>query len=90
MRAKIDMQSLNGCLRDPTIYRCKPEAHPATGTKYKVRINIGRSDPDGDVPRFTQPMTLLVPSLTAWRELPMPSEPLNTWTGKITQKKDLN
>ena len=38
VRAKIDMQSLNGCLRDPTIYRCKPEAHPATGTKYKVMI----------------------------------------------------
>ena len=38
VRAKIDMQSLNGCLRDPTIYRCKPEAHPATGTKYKVTI----------------------------------------------------
>ena len=36
VRAKIDMQSLNGCLRDPTIYRCKPEPHPATGTKYKV------------------------------------------------------
>jgi len=36
VRAKIDMQSNNGCLRDPTIYRCKPEAHPATGTKYKV------------------------------------------------------
>ena len=36
VRAKIDMQSLNGCLRDPTIYRCKPEAHPATGTRYKV------------------------------------------------------
>jgi bifunctional glutamyl/prolyl-tRNA synthetase len=36
VRAKIDMQSANGCLRDPTIYRCKPEPHPATGTKYKV------------------------------------------------------
>jgi len=36
VRAKMDMESLNGCLRDPTIYRCKPEAHPATGTKYKV------------------------------------------------------
>merc|ERR1719348_2042006 len=36
VRAKIDMQSLNGCLRDPTIYRCKPESHPATGNKFKV------------------------------------------------------
>ena len=36
VRAKMDMQSPNGCLRDPTIYRCKPEPHPATGTKYKV------------------------------------------------------
>ncbi|CAH0690016.1 unnamed protein product [Spodoptera exigua] len=36
VRAKIDMQSPNGCLRDPTIYRCKPEVHPRTGTQYKV------------------------------------------------------
>lgn len=36
VRAKIDMQSTNGCMRDPTIYRCKPEPHPRTGTKYKV------------------------------------------------------
>ncbi|CAG4984607.1 unnamed protein product [Colias eurytheme] len=36
VRAKIDMQSMNGCLRDPTIYRCKPEPHPRTGTEYKV------------------------------------------------------
>ncbi|XP_062532143.1 bifunctional glutamate/proline--tRNA ligase isoform X2 [Bombyx mori] len=36
VRAKIDMQSANGCLRDPTIYRCKPEEHPRTGTQYKV------------------------------------------------------
>ncbi|CAH2045899.1 unnamed protein product, partial [Iphiclides podalirius] len=36
VRAKIDMQSTNGCLRDPTIYRCKPETHPRTGTQYKV------------------------------------------------------
>ncbi|XP_045527430.1 bifunctional glutamate/proline--tRNA ligase isoform X2 [Pieris brassicae] len=36
VRAKIDMQSPNGCLRDPTIYRCKPEVHPRTGNQYKV------------------------------------------------------
>ncbi|GJQ78345.1 hypothetical protein Trydic_g22173 [Trypoxylus dichotomus] len=36
VRVKIDMQSPNGCMRDPTIYRCKNEPHPRTGTKYKV------------------------------------------------------
>jgi len=36
VRAKMDMKSTNGCMRDPTIYRCKPEPHPATGNKYKV------------------------------------------------------
>ena len=35
VRAKIDYQSTNGCMRDPTIYRCKPEPHPRTGLKYK-------------------------------------------------------
>jgi bifunctional glutamyl/prolyl-tRNA synthetase len=35
IRAKIDMNSLNGTLRDPTMYRCKPEIHIATGDKYK-------------------------------------------------------
>lgn len=35
VRAKIDMQSTNGCLRDPTIYRCKLEHHPRTGHKFK-------------------------------------------------------
>ena len=35
VRAKIDMNSANGCMRDPTIYRCKPESHPKTGKKYK-------------------------------------------------------
>ena len=35
LRAMIDMQSDNGCLRDPTIYRVKLEPHPSTGTKYK-------------------------------------------------------
>jgi bifunctional glutamyl/prolyl-tRNA synthetase len=37
IRAKIDMNSPNGTLRDPTMYRCKPENHIATGDKYKYR-----------------------------------------------------
>ncbi|PVD25555.1 hypothetical protein C0Q70_13211 [Pomacea canaliculata] len=36
VRAKIDMNSNNGCMRDPTLYRCKNEAHVRTGDKYKV------------------------------------------------------
>ncbi|GMT26999.1 hypothetical protein PFISCL1PPCAC_18296, partial [Pristionchus fissidentatus] len=36
VRIKIDMKSNNGTLRDPTIYRCKPEEHVRTGMKYKV------------------------------------------------------
>ncbi|KAI0977807.1 hypothetical protein GJ496_007971 [Pomphorhynchus laevis] len=36
VRAKIDMQSNVGCMRDPTIYRCKNEAHVRCSFKYKV------------------------------------------------------
>lgn len=35
IRAKIDMASDNGCLRDPTMYRCRNELHIETGDKYK-------------------------------------------------------
>lgn len=35
VRAKIDMQNDNGCMRDPTIYRCKNEPHPKTNFTYK-------------------------------------------------------
>lgn len=36
VRAKIDMNSNNGCMRDPALYRCKVMSHPRTGDKYKV------------------------------------------------------
>ncbi|GFR95325.1 bifunctional glutamate/proline--tRNA ligase [Elysia marginata] len=36
VRAKLDMNSDNGCMRDPTMYRCKNEVHVRTGSKYKV------------------------------------------------------
>ncbi|XP_031435623.1 bifunctional glutamate/proline--tRNA ligase isoform X1 [Clupea harengus] len=36
MRAKMDMSSNNGCMRDPTLYRCKNQPHPRTGTTYRI------------------------------------------------------
>ncbi|GAB5368846.1 hypothetical protein AAMO2058_001354700 [Amorphochlora amoebiformis] len=36
MRAKIDMQHGNKCMRDPAMYRCKDQPHHKTGTRYKV------------------------------------------------------
>merc|ERR1739838_1001472 len=36
LRAKMNMNSVNGCMRDPVVYRCKDEVHPRTGSKYKV------------------------------------------------------
>lgn len=36
VRAKIDFESKNGCLRDPVMYRCKNEPHPRHGNKYKI------------------------------------------------------
>lgn len=40
VRIKIDMQSNNGAMRDPTIYRCKPETHIRTGNKYKFVVTL--------------------------------------------------
>ena len=36
VRARIDMNSNNGCLRDPTMYRCKVASHPRTSNKFKL------------------------------------------------------
>jgi bifunctional glutamyl/prolyl-tRNA synthetase len=36
LRAKMDPTNDNGCLRDPTMYRCKVAPHPRTGETYKV------------------------------------------------------
>lgn len=34
VRAKLDMQSPVGCMRDPTMFRCNTTPHPRHGTKY--------------------------------------------------------
>jgi len=36
VRAKLSVDSLNKCLRDPVMYRCNINPHPVTGTTWKV------------------------------------------------------
>ncbi|KAH7986235.1 hypothetical protein HPB52_025115 [Rhipicephalus sanguineus] len=65
-RAKIDMNSNNGCMRDPALYRCKIMDHPRTGSKYKVYPTLGMRKHIYEYSRLNMMNTVLSKRKLTW------------------------